>query len=349
MRFFALSALALILTACGLDEAGQLASDSGQDVSFDAPITTDASNDGTLADAPLDSTIDADDASDGSFVDASDGGPNDAAPDANDGGGCPLNACTVANVPSGWEPTAYKENTNGCPATFNGTAYVTNPTSANGTCTCGCAVAQNPVCDVGQITTGYSSGNTCSQTGQPISFTGAGCNGGVNGNLENYYRSSTIALSGGKCTSTPMKGAAGSTSAESCAPTICKEAICAGTVPAGYGSCIETAGDQTCPGSSPFTTKHVVGTTVDVQCTNACTCGVTGQCTSPKVAFYSDNACANLLAALDSNNTCVATGTNATASSAKYSATLTNAACTKGGTTTPQLDLTGKRTICCRP
>ena len=355
MRSLFLGVFAVCLAGCGLEQAGQL---QEAEAGPDAIVIVDGSNDRTIVDAPVDSPVDIDasdggtdasDASDGT-VDASDA--SDAGPDASDAGdaGCPLTACTVANVPSGWEPIAYKENTGACPSTFNGTAYVTNPTSGGNTCTCGCNLTSNPVCDVGTSQTFFSTAQGCGSSGQALTFSGSGCLNFPGGNLANFYKSTAIAPSGGACTAAPVTGAAVETTAESCAPTVCKEDICAGNVPATYAACIETAGDQACPGSSPFTVKHVVGTNTNVACSNACTCAATGTCSAPKIAFYSDNACGNSVVTLVSDSTCVATGAGGSfVSSAKYSATLANPACTKGGSTTATLDLQNKRTICCRP
>ena len=353
MRRLFLGGFAVCLAGCGLDQAGQLQeTEAGPDV----VVILDGSNDRTVVDAPVDSPVDLD-ASDGG-TDASDGGTDasDAGTDASDAGadasdaGCPLTACTVANVPGGWEPIAYQENTGACPATFNGTAYVTNPTVGGSTCTCGCSLTQNPVCDVGTSQTYFSNAAGCGSTGQALTFGGSGCLNFPGGNLANFYKSTALPVSGGACTAAPVTGSAVETTAESCAPTVCKEDICAGNVPATYAACIETPGDQACPGSSPFTVKHLIGTNTNVSCSNSCSCAATGTCSAPKIAFYSDNSCTSLTVTLASDNTCIGTGSGGSfVSSGKYSATLTNPTCTKGGSTTATLDLQNKRTICCRP
>lgn len=335
---FAVGGLSVVLAACGLEGAGQLHEDPA-DGSPDAPIvTTDGGKDVTVDDATIDAPAD-------TSADA----PADSGPDVVDAG-CPVNAC--ANVPGGWNPVAYKEGTKTCPGGTTGNAYATKPTPVAGSCTCGCALTSSSTCDVGTTQTAFSSNPnaTCSTQGAQRTFSTSGQCLQVNSMFGgDYYAATPLARSGGTCAASPSAGTATATDLALCTPTVCKEAICANVVPAGYTSCIETPGDTTCPPNTPYTVAHTVGDTPSVSCGAGCGCNLTGTCTSPKITYYSDTNCTTLAQSFAADGTCQAVTFGGTNRGIIYTATLTNGGCTPTGSSTATATLQNRHTVCCRP
>lgn len=134
-----------------------------------------------------------------------------------------------------------------------------------------------------------------------------------------------------------------------CTPSVCKEAICANIVPAGYSSCIETLGDATCPPSTPYTKLITIGDTPGVSCSGSCSCSVTGSCTSPTVTYFSDTSCSSVAQSFKADGTCQPVTYGGALRGIRYSATLTNGGCAPSGSSTATGTLQNHRTVCCRP
>lgn len=321
------------LAACGLEVAGQLREDDGGALP-DAPIVVpDAGADVLVPDAAPDVALDA---------------PFDAGPDVVDAG-CPVNAC--ANVPGGWNPVAYKDGTKTCPAGTTGLAYATKPTPSGGACACGCTLQTAPVCDVGTTQTSFSvnPNSTCASLGLTHTFATSGQCLAVNGGFSDNYATTALPRSGGACTGAPAAGTATATDVALCTPNVCKEAICANVVPAGYKSCIETPGDTTCPSNTPYTKLVTVGDTPGVSCSNGCGCNVTGTCSSPKITYFTDTNCATVAQSFVANGTCQAVTFGGTLRGVSYQATVQNPGCAPTGSSVATGTLQNRHTVCCRP
>ena len=102
---------------------------------------------------------------------------------------------------------------------------------------------------------------------------------------------------------------------------------------------------------SPFSTKHLVGAQAHVQCTSCgSACTFQGKCDSPKLSFYSDQSCTQLVVSIPANGACTQTGkANPTIGGTMYTATPNFSGCTATGAPTPSVDVQGARTVCCRP
>jgi hypothetical protein len=326
------------LAGCALDEGGLLVAggpDAGPLPDVTQPDATPP--DGSPPDAPQ--------------VDAPPDAPPVEAGVCDDDGG----ACQSPDVPLGWTPVAYAESLQtSCPSGW--AAPDDNVTGvANGTaaCTCDCTIAADPSCTTGTTQTYASNSYGCGTQGVSLTFNNGGCVT-LYGNMENYYASTAIAPYGGQCSITATgSGALQTTPARLCAPsTQCQSAVCGGYAPTGFTSCIVADGDQSCPSGSSFTVKHTVAASAAPSCAATCgtSCTFTGTCDNPQVTAYSNSSCTTVIATLASDDTCVATNAGGqTARGATYSATANFSSCTASGSTSVQIDLTGQRTVCCRP
>ena len=333
------------LLGCGLDESGIVPGGDG----------------GTILDARLDSNpVDSPPPVDGPpIVDAPGDVPSDVPADVQppvDAGVCATdaNTCVAPDVPAGWSPVAYIENsTNACPADWNTSDdYVTNVGNGNATCSCSCSIAAPPSCTTGTTNTKYSNNSGCGSNGVSLTFTNGACQA-LGGNLANYFAGSPIPQTGGTCNVTATaSGTLTSTPVRLCVPVPgCDSAACGGYAPAGYKACVVANGDVACPSGSMFKNKHAVAKSASPGCTNTCGSGCTFQgsgCSTPQLHTFSDNNCNTSVVTLPSDNTCVATNNNnAYVGSVSYTATSTVTGCTATGSTSLQVSYTTQRTVCC--
>jgi hypothetical protein len=238
-----------------------------------------------------------------------------------------------------------------CPSGFgDGKDVVADPSLGTAACACGCTKTADPDCQTGN-STWSGIGPSCSTGASSIPYSGGACRP-TNGTVDDYDRATTIPPSGGACqTQATPTGDVASTAARLCTPdAACAAATCAGFAPAGFRACIASDGDVPCP-PSPFSEKHVVAASASAQCSD-CGPGCTfqGSCQSPKLSFYSDSNCSQLVTSIPADGTCVATGhANAVVHGLVYTATPAFTGCVATGTSTPSLALQGARTVCCRP
>ncbi len=236
-----------------------------------------------------------------------------------------------------------------CPNAFGAHDVVTDPQAGAGSCDCPCSINTQPVCDLGTMSTYYSSGNSCGNQGTTLNVNGPGCNG-LNGNIDNYFKGVPPALSGGTCTGTATSHPSQVTTApvRVCdSSAACKEDVCNGYAPQGFAACIYKQGAATCP--APWSTPFDVGDSPSLGCSACTSCNVSGTCASGKLSLYTSGNCNNnaLLVTLAVDNTCVPTNNGGSGiGSWKYAATL-NAQCQASGTT-PTVGLNAERTVCCR-
>jgi hypothetical protein len=264
-------------------------------------------------------------------------------------------ACIAPNVPAGWVPVAYANDTKSpCPSDF-GTAddVLADPIAAASACSCSCTKTQDPDCETG--TSNWSGvGATCSGFAPyPLAFAGGKCRP-TTGTVDDYDKATTIAPAGGTCTvaSVPDNDGISGTRARICAAgATCSAATCGGYAPAGFSACIVSDGDVACPASSAFSVKHTVATKPTVSCSDCgAACTFQGSCTNPQMSFYTSNTCTTLIVSIPADGTCDATNKlNAVIGGITYTATPSFTGCTATGTSTPTLQLNAPRTVCCRP
>ncbi|HSQ63321.1 MAG TPA: hypothetical protein VLM85_08895 [Polyangiaceae bacterium] len=263
-------------------------------------------------------------------------------------------SCGDPNVPSGWTPVAFTSDTKKpCPSDF-GTAddVMEDPTLGAGACSCSCTKTQDPDCQTGSsIWSGI--GSTCSSGAASLSYSGGKCHP-TNGTVDDYDKATTIPPSGGTCSvqSVANSGAVTSTPARLCpADAKCAAAACGGYAPSGFTACIVADGDVACPPSSTFSTKHLVTKQAALKCSDCgSACTFQGSCTNPKLSFYSDSSCLQLVTSIPADGTCDATGhANALVGGLTYTATASFTGCTATGSSTGSLNLDTPRTVCCRP
>ena len=331
--------LSCLLVGCGLDDSGLFspATTSGTGGTH-VPVDAAGGSGGTGAGEPVDASDDQD------------------APPGPDAGPCDTDAdgCVDPVVPAGWQPTAYVENPSAdCPADFGpNDDAVTSPTAGSFACSCSCSVSQQPSCVSGTIPTADGSTSACNVAGDLLDAANGACTPvGFAATLDVYSLATPLAPTGGSCgVQAASQGNPTATPARLCAPAAgCRSAACAGYAPAGYLSCITTAGDVACPGGSPFQNKHLVGTSPTAGCSDcgsSCTLQVT--CTQATLDLYGDVGCNALVCALPATGQCLPT--NAAGSgvrSYRYSA-VPSGGCSADGTSTPTLGLQQPRTVCCR-
>lgn len=314
----ALGALLLVLsTGCAL-VSGLSSLDVGPEAPADASAPLDASGDAS-ADAIADVSV---------VIDAS----------------CADASC--AGIDPGWTPVGYVEGT--CPKGWGSLDFVTNPTLGTA-CACGCSVTTQPTCDVGTCPITAGTSPSCSLGTINLNFNGGNCVSFPQVTLAPFQKIVPLALAGGACTATANPAGVATTAARLCAPPDCGTAasLCSSGAPNGIATCVTSSGDLACPGAYPV--RHVVGVSAAAACNSTCTCKVGGTCTSPKVTFYSDTQCTNLVVTNDATGTCaadVASGMQVHA--AKCAATVA-ATCNPSGAAAGTVSLVGVRTVCCRP
>jgi len=273
---------------------------------------------------------------------ADDGGSEGAAPD---GAGCDTSKCP--SVPAGFDLVRVGDGKAGCPAGWQTTPIVTNPTAADGTCTCACDVTAQPSCDTGDITRAYDDLGTptcnvggvtlpanqggCTQTGQAL-FLGHA-----------HYEVDPPAATGGACslTATLDKGKLSASPASLCQPpSSCAADACDGNV------CVAQAGDVDCPDG--FAHKTLVGTAATADCSDCGACSLAATCTGT-MSFYSDTQCMDGETDFPADGVCQAASGSTTSYyySYSYTGSVASATCADAtSTATPGLD--GKKTVCCQ-
>lgn len=312
--------------------------------------------------------------------DADGGGPDDAAvdggapdaftpdssasdapnvPDAVDEPGPPQPCTTppgacVQSIPGGWTLVAFAPSRAvGCPGNFTQADVVEEPKAQAGACDCGCNVTKQPVCDVGSIAFKVT-GVNCASTGVTANVNGAGCQNLGAATVADHVQGTPIAPSGGTCSAPAVANPANvtTTAARSCdVPNECKEDVCNGSAPTGFGACISRPGTQTCPNGWNVKAPVYVGTGVDLAC-STCTCQVNqpSTCTNATMSLFSTNNCSgNPASVISVDGQCnVPTGIGSNVDHFKYQATL-NTVCQATGPKSPTtLDVLNKTTICCR-
>jgi len=277
----------------------------------------------------------------GSGTDASSGGDGDGGADG--GGNCDTSRCPT--IPDGFQLVHFASAT-GCPSGWSETDVVSNPTAADGACTCDCDVTQQPSCDVGDVTRNFDSNATptcdtagltlpanqggCSQTGTPLDLN------------RTHYQVNPVAPTGGTCsfTATADVTKVTSTAGTLCAPPMdCEAAACDAS------ACVAQDGDVACP--TGFPNKTLVGTSANAACSDCGACTVGAVC-SGTMEFFTDTACTQGEADFTADGQCKDNFVASTSYfySYSYTGSLVSSSCSAAtSTATPSLD--GKKTVCC--
>lgn len=286
---------------------------------------------------------------------------SDAGSDAVEEAGPPLpcstdsGACAAA-IPSGWALTAFAPNrTVSCPANFTATDVVAAPVAQQGACTCSCAVASPPSCALGMVTLKYATNNQCGTTYATYNIATEGAcvdYGAGTFTLTTYHSYTKLGLTPGTCTTAQVadKTKVGSNGMRTCdPPSGCAEDVCTGAVPQGTRSCIVAVGDVACP-AGPFSDKvAAVGDDTTLSCGACSACNVTqSACGNGTVKFWGDANCTVAKGSEAGDGLCNLTGGATGVNHFSYTNPVQNVVC-NAGTSTPSVELTTKRTVCCRP
>ena len=329
--------LLVCCVGCSLDEgaAGQGSDAGAQDGAGPDVTTADVgSGDVTTADVGLDAIEE----------------PGPPLPCTSDSG-----ACSGA-VPSGWTLTAFAPNrTAACPGNFTSTDVVASPTSQSGACTCSCNIASQPSCALGAVTMKYSNDTQCGVTYATYNITTAGAcidYGAGTFTLVSHHAYTKLGLTPGSCTTAAVldKTKVGVTGMRTCSPpTACAEDVCNGAVPAGMRACVVSSGDVACP-AGPFSDKvAVVGGDATLSCGGCSACSVTqSPCGNGTVKFWGDANCTSGKGSITADGNCNVTGGGSNVNHFTYENPVQNVAC-NAGASTAAVDLSTKRTVCCRP
>jgi hypothetical protein len=286
---------------------------------------------------------------------AGDAGVRDAASDAvvtkplcAPGSG---NACTSA-LPAGWSPLAFAAaRAASCPEGFTAVDLVTRPAARLSACKCACQVsaADPPSCAKGTLVGTAGNTPTCDAAAVGGPITGTGCVVKP-GTTASYARYTPLGLTRGTCASSSIvdQGATADP-ARGCVPSApCGEAVCNGTSPEGFASCIVHDADVPCP-AGPFVKRTLAGTSAQIACGGCPTCQNTATCSVPVVRAYNDGICTTEVTSAVVNGSCnLLTGAAGQAfGSIKYDVALTNPSCTPTSAPTEAVSLASPRTICC--
>ncbi len=339
MRMTSLAMLGALVIGCGLDESGL------------APVDDAAVNPLPDGNVGPDGDVLPDG---GGGPDASDAGldvvqpPFDAGPCYTD-----ANACGGAEVPAGWTPVAYAENTQtACPQSYGpADDALINVTTGNGACSCSCTKLTDPTCTTGTI---HMKGkfNTCNGDDQgTITFTDGACVA-TDYFLHADEQATTIQPSGGTCDVAKVQdaGAVIGTDVRLCPPPAeCQSATCAGYAPNGFAACIVHDADVPCPNGSSFSQKRLVEKTPTLTCSDCGTaCTFKGGCTSPTVHFWSDDTCQNGEDTVAADGKCHGTQQQGQYHGLSYTATASFNGCTATGKSNPSVTYASTRTVCCQ-
>jgi hypothetical protein len=259
--------------------------------------------------------------------------------------GCP-ERCSEA-TPPGWDRIGVlADSTADCPAGTLAVERKENPIASERACPCvSCTVDEPPECAVGTIPT-FFGGQACTTTGVVLDNPNDGAcdvfqGGGI---LQSYFKATPPPpSSAGTCSSvaTPDDAAVSATAVRLCVAT-CEGSLCGVS---GVTDCIAADGDVGCP-SGPFESRRVVAASVSVSCAS-CPCTVSATC-SGVLTCYSDQSCAEQVAALPVDGTCNATGANQVPIGSYAYAATAQASCTNEPFAAATIVVEDVQTVCCK-
>jgi hypothetical protein len=320
------------MVACGLNATGQMIETEG-----DGPGSPSGSSSSGAADADATSNT-ADDGGNGGSEAGADSGA-DANADA--AVACVADACTLPATGSGVELVLFGDRATGCPAGYDQSDVVEDPTPQAGACACG-TCTKSASCNSGSIPSYYDNGGgTCGSSGATLDVN--------NGNCLNFSGTFGTNAEIGATTATGATCSVGASISNKAnvavtAGRICKiqASTCVATAcvpPATMKACTVRAGDVACGGGE---TKRLVADDFTMTCAT-CTCSATATC-SGTMSFYPSSGCTGTPKVL---TTGVCTNTNgASIGSTKWVGTATTT-CNLSSAPAPGITLSNTKTVCC--
>jgi hypothetical protein len=300
--------------------------------------------------------------------------PDAANPATRDGAiddaGCASGDPSCVVVPAGWSIVALATGRTAlCPRGFqSGSADVVEGPNAANACTCGaCSVTNNP-CDQGEVGASYGSsfggngggGPTCSSTVKNFPIDpGGSCQPyqaptGMGMHSFNAVSFRPPASTGGTCVSPGLADSTQvSVAAEErmCLADSAQAAACGAgqpcdvTVDAPYGVCLMAGGSVACPAGTPFTTPHVIGSSVNVSCGD-CDCAVGATC-SGTLTVFADATCQTGGTTMSLDGVCRTLFGPFPTSASSYTYVADPLSCAATGSSMPAATLTNEATLCC--
>jgi hypothetical protein len=287
----------------------------------------------------------------GTDLDAGGAAPDSASAEQE---AAPQAPCTDG-IPQGWSLAIYGTGTTACPggsaATHDGVA---GGDAGAGACTCSCNVNGPVTCETGtlQIAAGSSS-TSCNGSPMSVSVDSDFCAPLPAARTLTEYVAVAALPPSGTCSSSLTTDATklAKNDVRWCdVADAGAEAICSGSAPTGFTSCIAHAGAVACPSGSAFDTRAIVSDDVSLSCSACSTCELTGTCGAATVAFFSDGNCNNAIIAVNADGKCNLTASpNVPFSSVLYNGALLDAGSCVASGSTPTVSPTGTTTtLCCR-
>jgi hypothetical protein len=266
----------------------------------------------------------------------------------------PQAPCTDG-IPPGWSLALYATGGTACPgsntATHDGVA---GGDAGAGACACSCSVNGPVTCETGtlQIAAGSSSAS-CNGSPTSVSVDSDFCAPLPAAQMLNEYVAVAALPPSGTCSSAVVTDATklAKSDVHWCdVADASAEAVCAGSAPPGFVSCIAHAGAVACPSGGAFATRTVASDDVSLSCSACSTCQLTGTCGAATVAFFSDGNCNNAIIAVNADGKCNLTASpNIPFSSVLYNGALLDAGSCAASGSTPTVSPTGTTTtLCCR-
>jgi hypothetical protein len=280
----------------------------------------------------------------------------DAGADAGEAGApdAATGSCT-SSIPAGWTLVALELSRGVCPAGFTPVDLVGDPQAMPGACACACEITAPPSCTSGTLQGSFSSmkgGPACAMKVPQVSVSGGGCTQlQPGGPVPASIAIDTLPSTGGACTASVM---ADTTQVASSEVRACEvtggaadaEAVCDGSPPPGFSSCISAPGQVQCPAASPFNSRTVLAASETLVCTPCTGCTVSGNCTAPLVTYYSDYLCNTPVATFPADGSCTQPNWSGTIAGVEYHATAQPSCSGTGSTATFQA--VSPQTLCCR-
>jgi len=338
VRFRLFILLSFAVGACGLSlEGTDLAleiQDSGQP---DSDLPADVS--AQPVDAAADSRVGSGDGSDG----ARDEG--DVAVEATP----PSDACVPP--PPAWSRLAFLSGrARPCPAATTTNDLIEGPTPAPNTCTCStCDIVTHQSCASGPIVNYYDQSSTsasCGTTSSSFSNEPAGScvDQGGTFRLRRHFRATPPGPTGTATCTASASAATGTVTASevrTCTPSTPDSCSAVGVA-----DCVAAPGNKTCP--APYTTKHLLGSDVEVTC-GTCGCAVTTTCEGSITMSDHSSCSGGITTTIAVDDTCHDAPNTTGYVYAKYTGKVDKETCSIVGAAPPaSVQLTKEKTVCCR-
>ncbi len=224
---------------------------------------------------------------------------------------------------------------------------VVDPKVGASACTCPCTITKPPDCSRGIIKTTLDNDNskTCGITGVSLVAT-PGCNVQVGNLSADIGVTAPSAIDAGGCSTNLVvdNTALQSNNARVCTPSSCATTSC---VPSLGRLCAVATGDVGCP--SPFTEKHLMGTSAAVACSPCGSCSIAAACAGTLDVFMNGACSVNeLVGKYTTGAGCQPTLANGVAIGSFKWTGFGTSSCTADAST-PSANLTNAQTVCCRP